>query len=245
MDKQAFYRACDEQRLRECPDNGGIGTLGEKTLHAVLKRYFEPFSDSHEQKVGRYVADIVGENGIIEIQTGSFNRLPHKLDSFLAVAAVTVVYPISKIKWLSWLDEGTGEVTKRRKSPKQGSVYDALFELFQIKDYLLRENFHLCIVLLEVEEIRFLNGWSKDRKKGSVRCDRLPLDILGEVYFNVWEDYGLFIPETLMEKFTAKDFSKATKLSPRKSGMGLNVLMALGLLERVGKRGNAYIYSRK
>lgn len=245
MNKEAFRRACAEVGAGQAEVVGGIGTLGEKTLHAVLKRYFEPFSDSHEQKIGRYIADIVGENGIIEIQTGSFNRLPPKLDCFLDVAAVTVVYPLAKIKWLSWLDESTGDVTKRRKSPRQGSICDALFELFYIKDYLLRENFRLCIVLLEVEEIRFLNGWSRDKKKGSVRHDRYPVEILEEVYFTNQADYRQFVPKILTENFTAKDFAAATKLSPRKSSMALSVLMSLEVLERIGKLGNAFIYKIK
>lgn len=46
-----------------------------KTLHAALKAYYEPDAESHEIKIGRYIADIVGENGIIEIQTQSFDKL--------------------------------------------------------------------------------------------------------------------------------------------------------------------------
>ena len=47
MDKEAFYAACEKiigtQRSKK-----GIGTLGEKTLHAVLKNYYEPFEQNHE-----------------------------------------------------------------------------------------------------------------------------------------------------------------------------------------------------
>ena len=33
---------------------GSIGTLGEKTLHSVLKYYLEPCDDFHEVAIGRY-----------------------------------------------------------------------------------------------------------------------------------------------------------------------------------------------
>ncbi|MDF2567294.1 MAG: hypothetical protein K0R90_750, partial [Oscillospiraceae bacterium] len=119
MDKIKFRQACDKIIDRQREKNG-IGTLSEKTLHAVLKQYFEPFLANHETKIGSFVADIVGEDGIIEIQTCGFDKLRKKLDAFLPVCKVTVVYPVTNIKWLSWIDERTGEITQKRKSPKQG-----------------------------------------------------------------------------------------------------------------------------
>ena len=77
-------------------EKNGIGTLGEKTLHAVLKYYFEPYEDNQEIKLGKYIADIVGENGVIEIQTQNFNSLRNKLENFLEFCDVVIVYPIAK-----------------------------------------------------------------------------------------------------------------------------------------------------
>ena len=82
MNKELFYNAC-EKIIGKDRSKKGIGTLGEKTLHAVLKNYYEPFEQNHEIKVGRFVADIVGEQGVIEIQTRSFGNLLDKLDNFL------------------------------------------------------------------------------------------------------------------------------------------------------------------
>ncbi len=67
-------------------------------MHAAVKRYLEPHSGSHEVKIGPYIADIVGEDGIIEIQTGNFDRLRAKLSVFLTVARVTVAYPIPRTR---------------------------------------------------------------------------------------------------------------------------------------------------
>ena len=126
MDSQRFEEAILRAGARQ---RSGIGTLGEKTLHAVLKYYFEPYAPSHEVRLGGFIADIVGENGVIEIQTGSFERLRKKLGALLEVAPVTVVYPISAIKWVRWIDPLTGESTGRRKSPKRYGPCELLPEL--------------------------------------------------------------------------------------------------------------------
>ena len=90
MNEETFKQAC--RRVRDGNQQAlGIGTLGEKTLHAVLKYGYEPQEENHETKIGGYVADIVGENGIIEIQTQGFDRLRKKLSAFLEVCDVTAV----------------------------------------------------------------------------------------------------------------------------------------------------------
>ena len=180
MDRQAFDEACEKIIYKE-RDIDGIGTLGEKTLHAVLKHYMEPEVARHEQKVGSFVADILNEQGIIEIQTANFNVMRRKLDAFLPEYPVTIVYPIPATKWLAWIDEETGEVTKKRKSPKQGTQYQAFRELYKIKPYLTHPNLRIQLLLIDVEESRLLNGWSADRKKGSVRFDRIPVGLVEEL----------------------------------------------------------------
>ena len=85
IDTKRFLQARKEA-LGRVGGAGGIGTLSEKALHAALKSYYEPDFESREVKVGSFVADIVGENGIIEIQTRGFDRLGRKLDAFLEAA---------------------------------------------------------------------------------------------------------------------------------------------------------------
>ncbi len=116
--EQARRKVIGEERKRE-----GIGTLSEKTVHAVLKHYYAPDTAAQEIPVGDFVADIRTEEGIIEIQTRSFDSMRKKLAAFLPLYPVTVVYPIPHIKWLRWIDEETGEASPKRKSPKKGSPY--------------------------------------------------------------------------------------------------------------------------
>ena len=62
-DRKQFHQSCtkilEEERVRL-----GIGTLSEKTVHAVLKNYLVPDERCHEISCGRYVADIFCEGEI-------------------------------------------------------------------------------------------------------------------------------------------------------------------------------------
>ena len=243
MDKQKFKEACKSIINIEREQNG-IGTLGEKTLHAVLKQYYEPDKANHEIRIGSFVADIVTDSGIIEIQTRAFDKLRNKLAKFLEISHVTVVYPIPKTKWLLWIDERTGETTKKRKSPRQGRIFDIIPELYKIKPLINHVNLRLCIVFIDMEEYRYLNGWSKDKKKGSTRCDRVPIDMVDEVYINNTADYIKFIPGELSDGFTSKDYKNATDTNLQTAQTALNILNHIGIVRRVGKQGNLYIYER-
>ena len=241
MCSDRFKEACNAVIGAE-RSSKGIGTLGEKTLHAVLKRYYEPFEENHEIRLGSFVADIVGEKGVIEIQTRNFNKLLRKLECFLEYCDVTVVFPIPETKYLSWVDTETGEVTSRRKSPKKGRIYDAVKELYRIKYTLDNPRMHLCLCMLDIEETRYLNGWSKDKKRGSTRCDRVPTALVSEVRFDSPADYRSFIPAGLPESFTSKDFAKAAKITLKIAQTTLNLLTYLGQVERIGKQGAMILY---
>lgn len=238
-----FRQACDKI-IREERARNGIGTLGEKTLHAVLKAYLEEDMNYHEIKVGGYYADICRAHDIIEIQTAGFNRLRDKLNAFLPDYRVTVVYPIPQIKYLSWIDEESGEITKRRKSPKETRPYAAFFELYKIKPQLRHPNLRIHLMMLELEEYRYLNGYSEDKKRGSSRFDRIPVNLLSEIHLHHAADYQKMIPDSLDRHFTVKDYQKAGGLSRSVAGTALNVLYYLGAVKRTGKDGNAFIYDR-
>ena len=220
----------------------GIGTLKEKTVHMVLKKYYEDDIDYHEVAIDKYVADICRDNKIIEIQTGNFNKMRDKLEVFLKDYSVTIVYPIPCVKWLNWIDKDSLDVKSRRKSPKKGTPYQAFYELYKIKNYLKNSNLHLKIVMLDVEEYRLLNGWSEDKKRGSVRYDRIPLRIEQEIDIDEINDYMQLIPYNLPENFLVKDYAKAAKLTPRKASTALNILSYLNIVEKIGKKGNAFVY---
>lgn len=243
-DKEQFHKIC-EKIIHQERERLGIGTLSEKTVHAVLKNYLVPKPAYHEQKCEGYVADIFYEGEIIEIQTANFNTLRRKLEVFLEKYEVTICYPIPATKWLYWIDEETGELTPKRKSSKRGSYYEVFKELYKIKNYLKHPRLHIRLLLMDVEEYRLLNGWSHDKKKGSTRYDRIPIDLVEDMEINSVEDYQKLIPDSLPEEFTSEDYRRATKLTLKRAQTALNVLTHLNTVERMGKRGRSLLYRRR
>ncbi len=243
MDKQLFVQMCDEV-IGQQQGLNGIGTLSEKTVHSVLKSYLSPNPVNHEIKVGNFVADIYTGDEIIEIQTRNFDKLRRKLEAFLAIAPVTIAYPIPNKKWIRWVNPQTGEISPPRKSPKTGTPYYIFPELYKIKNYLNHPNLTLRIFLINLEEYRFLDGWSQDKKKGSTRCDRIPTELVEEFVITKPCDYHLFIPKELNSSFTSREYKKASGLPMHHAQTALNILYYVGVVERIGKKGNSFLYSR-
>lgn len=241
LDQDAFEAAkkkiigVDRQRL-------GIGTLSEKTVHAILKNYYEPDEDKQEIPIENYVADIYAQGEIIEIQTRQFNRMRDKLSVFLPLYPVTIVYPIPREKWLIWIDEESGELSRKRKSPVKGNPYAAFPELYKIKMFLKDPNLRLKFVLLDMEEYRLLNGWSRDKKRGSSRYDRIPTALVEEIEIGCPQDYMQFVPIELEDEFTSREFARAAHINVSLAQVVLNILYHVGILTRVGKKGSMYLY---
>lgn len=241
-DQQAFQAAkdkiigVDRQRL-------GIGTLSEKTVHAILKNYYQPDEDHQEIPIENYVADIYNDGEIIEIQTRQFDKMRNKLRCFLPLYPVTIVYPIPREKWIIWIDEESGELSAPRKSPAKGSRYTVFPELYKIKMFLKDPNLKLKLALIDMEEYKLLNGWSRDRKKGSTRYDRIPIRLAEEVEVNCIQDYMQFVPYELEGEFTVKEFGKAAHIPVKLAGITVNILNHMGTIQKTGQRGNAYLYT--
>lgn len=241
IDQTAFEAARDKIIGKKHNDNG-IGTLSEKTVHAIMKNYFEPDKDKQEVALEGYVADIYNENGVIEIQTRNFNKLREKLAVFLNLYPVTLVYPMPCNKWLMWIDQETGEISKKRKSPKKWNPYDAFYELYKIRPFLTNPNLHIRLELMDMEEYRMLNGWSYDKKRGSTRHDRIPVAIRQEAIIDQVEDYVQFVPYELSGQFTSKEFAKAAGIHIDTARQVLQILNDVKAVKRVGKQSRSYLY---
>ena len=214
----------------------------EKTLHAVLKNYIDPDEDHQEIPVDGCIADIFARDRITEIQTANMNAMRARLSCFLPRYPVRVVYPIPAQKWVIWIDPDTGALLKKNKSPLRGRFFHAFRELYKIRPFLKDPNLSFELLLIDMEEYRLLDGWSRNRKRGSHRYDRIPLRIADRMLLTCPQDYMQFVPEGLSEPFTAAEF--AHEVGFRKKGFStvLLLLTEMGVVERVGKKGNAYLY---
>lgn len=228
--------------LSEAEEEGGIGTLAEKSLHKILKYYLEPRTECHEVQTLGSVADIKNEDGIIEIQTRLFDRLPKKLEKFLPEYKTAVVYPIITEKNLVWLDRDSGEMSEMKRSPKHGRLTDVLPELFHLVPYFGDGRLTVVLVLLTATEYKNLDGYGKARKNHATRIDRLPTAIIDTVELRDASDVAALV-EGLPAEFSAKDLDRLTALRGRRAYYALRCLLALGVIKRTGKRGRAYTYS--
>jgi len=218
--------------------------LSEKTLHSVIKRFIEPNEALQEVKVGGYYVDIKNDDGIFEVQTRSLNRLRAKLTSYLETETVTVVYPIPATKRLIWIDAQTGELTAPRKSPKHGSYFDAFPELYKLDMLITNESLRVLLLLVDMDEYRYLNGWSTDGKKGSTRYERYPIALADSLLLATKEDYEGLLPSDLSSPFTSKEFAAAAKIRTRMAQTVLTVLSKRGAVQCVGKRGRLNLYMK-
>ena len=244
--EKRFQAAKDKIVTFEARERHGIGMQKEKTLHAVLKYCEEPDIDHQEIPVGNFIADILtGDGRIVEIQTANMNAMRDKLTYFLPLYPVKIVYPISYRKWVTWIDPETGVLTVRNRSPRKGSFYQAFRELYKIRPFLTHENLSLDLLLLDMEEYRLQDGWGRDGKRGSHRYDRIPVSIVSEILLERPEDYMIFIPPDLEEPFTSRSFAQAAGIPSAISSTILLLLMELGQVDRIGKKGNSYLYTVK
>lgn len=221
-----------------------IGTYKEKKLHIILKKYFEEDPAYHEIRVNGFIADVCRDGVITEIETSGFSGLGPKLEAYLPEYRVNLVYPLAAVKYVSWIDPETSEISPRKKSPKKANVCDAIFELVRILPYVNSANLTVAAPLLEIDEYRMLDGWSRDRKRGSNRYERVPVDLIDLVTLTTDDDYRAQIPGSLPEQFTAKEFCKAIRRDERIGRGVMKVLETRGVLMKTEKQGRSQLWMR-
>ena len=227
--------------------SSGIETLSEKKVHAALKYYLQPDNEKHEIKMHGFVCDALDGDGVFEIQTRGFYRLNKKLDSLLKECTVTVVYPIISEKTLYLTDALSGETTVR-KSPKKMSAYSVFDELYSIRRHLTSGNLKLRLITIGAEEYRTVKTvtFSRGRKKRleTVSGETVPTSIFSDITLSSAADYAALLPETLNDSFTSADVSVSCRIHRTLAATMLLILTDLNAVERIGKKGNAYVYKR-
>jgi len=225
-------------------NKNSIGVQKERLLHAFLKYYLEPDAAFHEQAMDGFIADVHRDGTIIEVQTRDLYKLKRKLEAFLEepeVQRVNVVFPIATTKWLIWVEED-GSCRPRRKSPKPGTPLQILPELYGLRTLLQSEKLTFTAAMLQLEEYRHLNGWSRDKKRGSHRMERVPLALDAMVALRGEADYQQLLPGNLPAQFTVQEFGKQCRMQEKAAWRSLHVLTVVGVVQKCGKRGRSDLY---
>lgn len=225
------------------PDEPHIGTLSERSLHADLKEYLAEPGDRFEVPVDGYVIDIVRGDRLIEIQTANFAAMKRKLAKLTKAHTVHLVHPVAAEKWIVKYGPDGETWVERRKSPKQGTVFDVFRELVSFPHLLMREALTLEVLLTREEEIRVNDGNGSWRRRGWSITDHRLLSVEERVKLASPADFRALLPADLPNPFTTRDLADAFGESVNLMGKMAYCLREMGAVEHIGKRGRAYLYS--
>lgn len=230
-------------KSKEKEEKRTIGVQKEKILHRVLKYYLCEDDTNHEIMVGHFYADVKQNEQIFEIQTQNFNALRKKLDFFLPNYEVCIVYPTSRNKVLHNIN-AYGELLKIQKSPKKGTPFQILVEMYKIKTYLKNPHLSFLVVYLDMDEYRTIVPKQHIRSKGYIRYKQVPKTLVGEYALIEKSDYIQILEEyNLRGDFTVNDFSKIFKLSYAKASSAVQVLNYLEIIQKKGKIGRKNLWT--
>lgn len=241
--------------IDETDESGGIGTLGEKQMHAAIKRFICPnpafheikldVSDSGEKKRRKFVADILKDSTVTEIQTGRLAPLTEKIRWILENTPynVTVIHPIAESKWVNVLNSNN-DIEKRYRSPVKGKVSDIASELYAVKDFLTSPRFSLVILMMEAEQYMKNTARSARQRPRYKKYELIPVNLLSATVFSCVDDVRSLIPDSLDGEFTIKQFSAASKIRGMDAYSAVHTFCDLGLLENCGKSGRANLYKK-
>lgn len=248
-DRTRFAALCRDAMLSHHEKGtDGIGTLAEKRMHVILKKYVCPNKDFYEIPLEgtRYVSDVRIGSEIYEIQTGSLFPMKKKIGYYLAHTdcTVTVVHPLVTDKWVVWVDPLTKSVCEKVRSPKHEREEDLLPALYPLLPYLQNERLRFRFLLIEAIDFKILSKGTKSRKRGAQKYERIPLSLKGEVCVSSHTDLSRFVPDALPDPFTVKEFSALTKIRGSDAYSAVRVLAALGVLTEGEKRGRAMTFQR-
>ncbi len=247
-DRQKFSDLCLDAAARARTAGAqGFGTLAEKRMHAVIKHYICEDERFHEIPIEgtRYLADIRVGNDITEVQTSAFYPMKKKIEYYLSKPdwTVTVVHPIAAVRKFSWVNPETFEISPARRVACERPIA-LLPELYQFREHLQNPRLRFRLLLLEVHDFRLQNGKkSADRKRGSVRYERMPTALLEEWNFFTPEDYRVFLPNGLPSPFTVREYSKKAGIYGVDAYSAVRVLCAVGVIRQAEPIGRAMAFA--
>lgn len=196
-----------------------------------------------EAPVGGYRADVLRDGVCYEIQTGSFGSIRAKLAKLLRTQPVVLIFPVPHEKIIVQVD-GKGREVSARRSPKRGRPVDLFSHLLYLRDLPAHPNFRLEVLVTVERELRRRDGMGSWRRKGVSLIGRELVDVLEVHRFDRPADLAGLLPKELPKHFTTADLRETLGLRSGLCGRMAYALRELGVIEQVGKQGNALVYRK-
>jgi hypothetical protein len=220
----------------------GIGTLNEGHLHASLKHLYAGVNGELEVPFGNFVADVVRDGVIYEIQTSSFSGLGGKMLALAAQRPVVLVHPIAQVKTLIKLNKDDSDAFTKRRSPKRGALVHIVRELVYIPALLKHPNFCVEAVLIEEAEVRAFDERARRGRGGWRGKGRQLIKVLDRAKISTPQSLLDFLLADLPNPFTTKDLSLALEQPQEIAQQMAYCLRHMEVVQVCGKRGNALCY---
>lgn len=211
-----------------------------------MKRIYAEDESQVEQRVGRYIIDVIRDDELIEIQYASLSSINRKIKELVKQHRVRVVKPLVIQKQLIRCASKGGRVLSRRKSPKRGQLLDIFDELIYFTKVYPHRNLVLEVPLIHIEEWSYPATAAKPRrrrrpKKYEVEDQRL-VDVVEVHEFRTSADLTRLLPNRLSATFDTAEMAAAMK-TPRWIAQKIAYcLRHMKALEVAGKKGNAILY---
>ena len=218
------------------------GLNRESSLHHTLKILYSGEAGRIEVPTDTYICDGVTASGeIIEVQIGSFGPLLNKVQALTQCNRVKSVHPIIVQKQLELYDTA-GALVSSRKSPRKGTVWDLFNALVYAPRLPLLSQVSVDLALVDITEMRSQDGLGSWRRKGVSILDKSLTAYHGSFVLAGLDDYRLLVPFGEREAFTTQDLGERVGIKAVLARKALYVLHKLGVVERSGKRGKAWVY---
>jgi hypothetical protein len=208
--------------------------MTEYSLHSEIKDWYSALGGQVEVKVEDFIVDVVKDDLLIEIQTRNLSAIKQKLRKLLVNNQVRLVYPIAKVKWIVHVSN-TGELVRKRRSPKKGKTIDLFTELISLPSLVNEKNFSFEVLLIEEEEHRCDDGKGSWRRKGVSIKDRKLLKVFERFVFENRTDFLRLLPK-LDAPFTNKSLAKKMGISVRLAQKITYCLRKMNLIIVDGKK---------
>ena len=218
--------------------------MGERSLHAALKRWYADPGDRFEVTVDGFQVDIVRGDLLVEIQTRSFGALKRKLAALLERHPVRLVYPLPVEKWIVRLADDGLSVVSRRRSTRQGKLEDVFIELVSLAKLMGNPRLQIEVLLTREEEVRRYSKTGSWRRQGWGTCDRRLIEVVRRVKLHSPDALRMFLPDGLPDPFTVAQLAAAGPYARPIAGRIAYCLRHMGIVIQAGKLGNAILYRR-
>lgn len=221
----------------------------ETSLHKRLKEIYASDESQIEQRVGRFIIDVIRGKELIEIQFSSLSSINRKVETLLKDHKVRVVKPLVMQKQLVRCAAKGEQAVSRRKSPKRGSLLDIFDELIYFTRVFPHRNLILEVPLIRIEEWTYPTPASKMRvrrrrrpKKYTVEDQKL-VEVLETYEFRKSSDLIKLIPSKELPKpFDTAQLASALQTKRWIAQKVAYCLRHMKAIKEVGKKGNAILY---